>query len=59
MLEHLKEIDPYGEENWEEKKKKIEHIGTTLTNACPVCGGDVYDGTGTGWLFCKNCNLMW
>jgi len=31
---------------------------TTIRNGCPNCGGDVFDGTGTGWRICHKCGLM-
>ena len=37
-------------------KRKVSH--TTIPNACPECGGDVHDGTGTGWEICKDCGWM-
>lgn len=40
--------------------EKREHIEScTIKNACPECGGDVHDGTGTGWEVCKNLECNW
>lgn len=40
----------------DDNKKSVPH--TTISNACPVCGGDIHDGTGTGWEICKDCGWM-
>ena len=38
---------------------KVESTShTTIPNACPECGGDIHDGTGTGWMVCKKCTWM-
>ena len=28
-------------------------------NCCPVCGSDVFDGSGTGWEICTNTKCSW
>jgi hypothetical protein len=63
ISEHLKDIDPYGEENWDDSKGKVTLrvvIPYDYPNMikCPKCGGRMHDGTGTGWKFCNDCNLM-
>lgn len=46
------EIDPYGEEIWEEND--IKHSGPK----CPKCGSrDIQ--CGTGWYSCNNCIEIW
>ena len=44
-------------ENLEPHVPVMEH-STTIRNGCPNCGGDVFDGTGTGWRVCHKCGLM-
>ena len=39
-----------------QKEKEIPH--TQIPNACPKCGGNVHDGTGTGWEICVDCCEM-
>lgn len=34
-------------------------ITTRVKNACPECGSDVHDGTGTGWEVCTNAKCGW
>lgn len=52
------------EEDWEEDKPikdnsgHIEHNLCTIVGGCPKCGGDIYDGTGTGWQHCYKCSWM-
>lgn len=46
---------PYTERN---KDKLVEYPITTLVNQCPECGGNLHDGTGTGWLICESCHEL-
>ena len=43
--------------NWlKEREQNInKKPHTIISNACPECGGDVHDGTGTGWEICIRC----
>lgn len=38
--------------------KDVSH--TTIENGCPDCGGNIHDGTGTGWYISQNsdCGAM-
>jgi hypothetical protein len=44
----------------EATKPKISEVDPlcTIKHGCPECGGDVFDGTGTGWRLCHKCGLM-
>jgi len=31
---------------------------TIINGGCPNCGGNVSDGTGTGWMSCNDCDTL-
>lgn len=45
-------------ENLEPRSVPMVKHSTTIKNGCPECGGDIFDGTGTGWVVCTKCNYM-
>ena len=48
------DIDPYGEENWEENSEQTEKYSKWK---CPICEGHhVMDSL--GWFVCKDCGIV-
>ncbi len=54
IIELVKTLAP------EAPKPKVSEVdpSCTIKNGCPNCGGDVFDGTGTGWRIYHKCGLM-